>query len=67
MLQFYLFRVWGHSKSTFAQDSRFLTLSHPLFDFVRFQKLLPSPPLPQGTFILARTHPLPLSFCTCEI
>ena len=43
MLQFYLFCVWGPSKSAFAQGFRFLTLSPPLFAFVRFQKPLPPP------------------------
>ena len=58
--------IRGHSKSMFAQDSRVLTPTPPLFALVRFQA--PSVPLhPQGTFVLARPHPLTLIFYTCEI
>ena len=57
----------GHSKSTFAQDSRVLTLPSPLFALVRFGVLPPHPSPRQGTFVLARTYPLPLNFYTCEI
>ena len=50
--------VMGHLKSTFSQDSRVLTPPllpcSPLFVFQH-------PPFPQGTFLLARTHPLPLN------
>ena len=35
----------------------------PLLALIRFKAPPPSPPL--GTFILARTHPLPLNFYTC--
>ena len=36
----------------------------PLFTLVHFGA---TPPLPQGTFVLARTDPLPLNFYTYEI
>ena len=68
--EFYRFfrSVWGHSKSMRAQDSRFLTPAPPLlFVLVCFQATLPSPFQPQGTFVLARTHPLSLYFYTCEV
>ena len=57
----------GHSKSTFAQDSRVLTPPSPLFALVRLGVLPPHPSPRQGTFVLARTYPLPLNFYTCEI
>ena len=57
----------GHSKSTFSQDSRVLTPPPPcLFALARFRATLP-PSILQGTFVLARTHPLPLNFYTCEV
>ena len=60
--------VWGHSKSTLAQDYRVLTPAPPsLFVLVCFQATLPSPLQPQGTLVLARTHPLSLYFYTCEV
>ena len=69
---------WGHSKSTFAHNSRVL---NGLFALVRFWAPPPCPPpsthtqththsnthTHNGPFVLARTHPLPLSFCTGEI
>ena len=50
----------GHSKSTFAQESRVFTPPPssppaPLFVLVRFW----APHTSQGTFVLARIHPLP--------
>ena len=48
----------GNSKSTFAKDSWVLT-PHPLVVFEQSR--------PQGTFILAGTHPLALNFYTFEI
>ena len=53
----------------FAQDSQVLSPlppCSPLFIFEHPQTP-PDPLTPQGTFILARTHPLPLNFYTCEI
>ena len=61
-----IINIRGHSKSTFAQDSQVLTPTPLLFALVRFRA--PSAPLhPQGTFVLARPHPLTLIFYTCEI
>ena len=57
----------GTFKNTFAQNSRILTPPPSLFALVRFRAPLPLPPPPQGTFVLARTHPLPLNFYTCKI
>ena len=73
--------TWRHSKSTFSQDSRVLN-NPPLFiipppsalvcpcSFLSNPILPTSPPLThhtQGTFVLAKTHPLPPSCYTCEI
>ena len=49
----------GYSKSIFGQDSPPPTL----FALVRFRA--PSPL--KGTFVVVRTHPLPLNFYTSEI
>ena len=62
--------VWGNPKKYIR--SRFPSFdwpSTPLFSLVRFRAPLPPlPPLqPQGTFVLARTHPLSLNFYTCEV
>ena len=64
--------VWRNSKKYIG--SRILSFdspSTPLFSLVRFQAppptLLPPPLHPQGTFVLARTHPLSLNFYPCEV
>ena len=63
-------KIGGHSKSTFAQDSRVLTSPPPrFFTLVHFQAQHPPPHPPWYIcfFVLAGTHPLPLNFYTCEI
>ena len=59
--------VWGNSKKYIrSRFPSFDSPSTPLFSLVRFRA--PLPPLqPQGTFVLARTHPLSLNFYTCEV
>lgn len=54
--------VRGHSESMFAQDSQLLTPTPSLFGLVCFQATPHPHSSTQGTFVLARTHPLPLQF-----
>ena len=58
----HIFTPRGHSKSTFAQDSRVL-IPHHLIRPCSFQSTSSS----KVRSLMARTHPLPLNIYTCEI
>ena len=69
--KWYMYTLWllirRHSRSTFAQNSRFLILPPPLFPPVRFRGHAPPPPPPQCSplFVFANTPPpcpLPLRY-----